>query len=103
MQDFQDIFETRSFISAFSIFITAVKSSTFTCGIVGGGSFSIFRKISPPISIYYDPSLIKNFCKTTNPPSLIKATPFCAYDLTGRYNSVFFKLTPLPLIPVEDM
>ena len=44
MQDFQDIFETRSFISAFSIFITAVKSSTFTCGIVGGDHFQFFGK-----------------------------------------------------------
>ena len=71
-------------------------------GMKGGGeSFSVFRKISPPISLYYDPSLTKNFYRATNPPPLIKSTPFCAYDLTGRYSSVFFKLTPLPLIPVE--
>ena len=60
-----------------------------------------FRKILPPVSLYYDPSLIKNFDKATNPPPLIKPIPFCAYDLTGRYSSVFFKLTPFPLIPVE--
>ena len=65
------------------------------------GSFSVSRKISLPVSLYYDPSLIKNFYKTTNPLRLIKPTPFCAYDLTGRYSSVSFKLTPLPLIPVE--
>ena len=44
---------------------------------------------------------LKNSCKASNRPPLIKATPFCAYDLTGRYNSVFFKLTPLPLTPVD--
>ena len=64
-------------------------------------SFSVFRKISSPILLYYDHSLIKNFYKATNPPSLIKPTPFCAYGLTGRYSSVFFKLAPLPLLPVE--
>ena len=65
------------------------------------GSHSIFWKISPPISLYYDFSRIKNFYKTTNHPSLIKLTPFCVYDLTGRNSSVFFKLTPLPLTLVE--
>ena len=74
--------------------------ATLTCKIVGR-SFSIFWKISPPISLYYDPFLIKNLYKATNPPPLIKATPFCAYDLTGRYSLVFFKLTPLPLIQVK--
>ena len=59
------------------------------------GSFSIFWKISPPLSFYYGPSLIKNFYKA------MKATPFCAYDFTGRYSSVFFKLMPLSLIPEE--
>ena len=67
----------------------------------GRGSFPVFRKNSPPISLYYDPSLIKNFYKATNPPPLIKLTAFRVNDLTGRYNSVFFKLTPLPVIPVE--
>ena len=66
-----------------------------------GGHFQFFRKISPPILLYYDPSLIKNFYKAANPPPLIKATPFCAYNLTGKYSSVFSKLTSLPLIPVE--
>ena len=63
--------------------------------------FSIFWKISPPISLYYDPSLIENFYKATDPPPFTKPNPFCAYDLTGRYSLVFLKLTPLPLIPVE--
>ena len=66
-----------------------------------GGASLVFRKISPHISLYYDPSLIKNFYKATNCPLLITSTPFCAYDLTGRYSSIFFKLTRLPLIPVE--
>ena len=64
-------------------------------------SFLIFPKISPPVSIYHDPSLIENFYNATNPPPLIKTTPFCAYDLTGRYGSVFFKLATFPIIPVE--
>ena len=67
-----------------------------------GESFSSFWKISPPISLYYDPSLIKNFYKATNPSALIKPIPFCAHDLTVRHSSVFFKLKPLPLIPVEN-
>ena len=67
----------------------------------GRGSFSIFRKISLTISFYHDPSLIKNFYKATNPPPIIKPTVFCAYDLNVRYSLVFFKVTRLPLIPVE--
>ena len=67
----------------------------------GWGSFSIFRKTSPPILLYYDPSLVKNFYRASNPPPVIKLAPFCAYNLTVRYSSVFLKLTPLPLIPVE--
>ena len=46
-------------------------------------SFSVFQKTPPPISLSYDPSLIKNFYKA------------------GRYSSVFFRLTPLPLISEE--
>ena len=61
-----------------------------------GRSFSIFWKISPPISLYHEPFLVKNFYKANNPP-LIIPTPFCAYEPTGRYSSVFFKLTPMPL------
>ena len=61
----------------------------------------LFLKILPLISLYYDLSLIKTFCKTTNYLPLIKPTPFCVFDLTGRYSSVFFKLTPLHLIPAE--
>ena len=78
-------------------------SSTLTCRNIHcrWGLFSIFRKLSPPISLYYDPSLIENLYKATNAHPLIKSTPFCVYDLTGRYSSVFFMLTPLHLIPVE--